>query len=201
MKPRTPKKLPTQARAIERRDKILSAAETLLLEGGPLAVTTTSIAQTAGIPVGSIYQYFEDKNDVISTLYDTAYGEVENEVVAALTTIKPGLGFKDTHEQLIRAFWQAARAHKTFRPLTRWANSQRSLWDVTPGPESSLGQLVIKTLEIAGVTLPANRHDVMMLTAVTTLSVLIDQAIEEDDEAVADALIEEISILLTGYIG
>lgn len=201
MKPRTPKKLPTQARAIERRDKILSAAETLLLEGGPQAVTTTSIAQAAEIPVGSIYQYFEDKDDVISTLYDAAYAEVESEVIAVMADIEHGLGFKETHEQLVRAFWQAARAHRTFRPLTRWANSQRSLWDATPGPESSLGQMVIKTLEIAGATLPDNRREAMLRTIVTTLSVLIDQAIEEDDEDIAETLILEMARMLSLYIG
>lgn len=193
-------KEPSQARARARRNKILACTETLVIEGGADAVTTTSIATAADVPVGSVYRYFEDRDHILRILYDTAYEEVEQDVLKALLEIEPGQGFKDTHKELIHAFWRAAHDHKSFRPLTRWANSRGSLWDVTPGPESSLGQLVMKTIEVAGVTLPSDRRDVMLRTAVTTLSVLIDQAIEETDEEIASALIEEIATLFAGYI-
>lgn len=191
---------PSQARARARREKILASTEKLILDGGQEAVTTTSIAAAAEIPVGSVYRYFEDKDHILRTIYDAAYADIEQSVIAAMETATHGEGFRVAHRHIIRAFWQAARAHPTFRPLTRWANSRGSLWDVTPGPNSSLGAMVVKTLEIAGTPLPADRADVMMRTLVTTLSVLIDHAIEEDDEDVADALIGEITELFAGYV-
>ena len=200
MKSRTPKKIPTQARAKAKLDAILSTTESLLLADGPAAITTTAIAQVAGIPVGSIYQYFDDKDEILSSLYATAYAEVEDVVAAALEQLQPGQGFAATHEQLIRTFWQAARAHRSFRQLTRWANHQYSLWDVTPGPESHLAEMVTRSLAIAGVDLPEARRTVMLRTIVTTLSVLVDQAIEEQDETVAEALVMEITALLSHYI-
>ncbi|NVJ99770.1 MAG: TetR/AcrR family transcriptional regulator [Alphaproteobacteria bacterium] len=193
-------KKPSQERARVRRHKILLCAHDLLAREGAAAVTTTSIAQEAEIPVGSIYRYFTDKEAILSELYDTAYAEVETEVLKTLEGLERGLGFRETHSRLIHAFWRAARSHPSFRLLTRWANSQRSLWDVTPGPDSNLGQMVIRTLEVAETTLPAARRDVMLRTTVTTLSVLVDQAIEEDDEQVAAALIEELATLLAAYI-
>lgn len=170
------------------------------MRDGSDAVTTTTIAREAGIPVGSIYRYFAHRNDVLKELHHIAYDEVTGVVEQALQNMKPGLGFRKTHEQLIHVFWKAARNHPSFRALTRWANAQGSLWEVTPGLDSSLGQMVMKTIEVAGISLPSERQSVMLRTALTTLSVLSDQAIEEEDEDVAEALIEEITILLARYL-
>ncbi len=200
MRIRPPKKIPTQARAIKRRGAILKGAEKLLVEEGPVAVTTTGISAAAGVPVGSVYQYFEDRDDILSNLYDAAYNEVEEKVAEALSGMTSGQPIRTTLEDLIRTFWLAAREHPTFRPLTRWANSQRSLWEVTPGLDSSLAVLVKNTLAISGVSLPENRAEPMMRTMVTSISILVDQAIEEDDETEADALILEIARLMSAYV-
>ncbi|WP_417449129.1 TetR/AcrR family transcriptional regulator [Kordiimonas sp.] len=200
MKTRPPKKIPTQARAKAKRDAILRGAVKLLLEEGPAAVTTTSISQAAGVPVGSVYQYFEDKDDILFNLYHTAYNEVESKVLDALAATPEGQSFAHTLGHLNRTFWLAAREHPTFRALTRWANSQRSLWEVTPGLDSSLAALVVKTLKISAISLPDARREVMLRTMVTTISILVDQAIEEDNEAEADALISEIARLLGTYV-
>jgi AcrR family transcriptional regulator len=188
-----------QARAKARRDMIIARTEDILARDGIEAITTTAVAREAGIPVGSIYRYFKDRNDIIGLLHQVAYDDVVGTVANALEQMEPGQGFRKTHEQLIRVFWRAARSHPTFRDLTRWANAHNSLWDVTPGPESHLDELVRQTLAVAGVQLPEGREQVMLRTAVTTLSVLIDQALEEDDDAEADALIDEITTLLDRY--
>ena len=201
MKTKPPKKIPTQARAKAKREAILRGAERVLLDQGPTAVTTTSISQAAGVPVGSVYQYFEDKNDILFNLYDTAYNEVEARVKKELADTPNGKPFKETLENLNRTFWLAARGHTTFRALTRWANSHRSLWEVTPGLDSSLAALVVSTLDVSGIKLPDTRHEVMLRTMVTTISILVDQAIEEDDEDKAEALILEIARLLSTYVG
>ncbi len=195
----TSKKKPMQARAKARRDMIIACTEDILSRDGIEAVTTTAIAREADIPVGSIYRYFKDRNEIMALLHQVAYDDVVGTVADALAKIEPGKGFHATHEKLIRTFWRAARSHPTFRDLTRWANAHNSLWDVTPGPESNLQGLVEQTLDVAGVELPPGRKQVMLRTAVTTLSVLIDQAIEEQDETEADALIDEITSLLTAY--
>lgn len=64
----TAKRLPRQARSRERVDAILDAAASLLRDGGLAAVSTNRIAGQAGVPVGSIYQYFDNKEDVVRQL-------------------------------------------------------------------------------------------------------------------------------------
>jgi AcrR family transcriptional regulator len=64
------RKLPTQARSRARVEAILMAAGALLGEVGYDAVTTNLIAERAGVPVGSIYQFFETKDDIIASLVE-----------------------------------------------------------------------------------------------------------------------------------
>lgn len=64
-----PRKQPTQARSRERVKKILAATRQLLEQQGLAAVTTPRIAKQAGVPVGSVYQYFPNKKAIFVALY------------------------------------------------------------------------------------------------------------------------------------
>jgi len=64
------RRLPTQARSRARVEAILKAAGALLGEVGYDGVTTNLIAERAGVPVGSIYQFFETKDDIVAALVE-----------------------------------------------------------------------------------------------------------------------------------
>ena len=66
----TPRKLPTQARAKARIQRVLDATQAILNRDGPAAVTTPAIAAESGVSVGSIYQYFPNKEAIILALYE-----------------------------------------------------------------------------------------------------------------------------------
>ena len=55
---------PLQDRARARVDKILDAAAAILTEEGWEALNTNALAKRAGVPVGSVYQYFPNKQAV-----------------------------------------------------------------------------------------------------------------------------------------
>jgi AcrR family transcriptional regulator len=65
-----PRKLPIQARSRARVANILKAAGSLLGEMGYAELSTNLIAERAKIPVGSIYQFFEGKDDIVAALVD-----------------------------------------------------------------------------------------------------------------------------------
>jgi AcrR family transcriptional regulator len=65
-----PRKMPTQARSQARVANILKAASSLLGEVGYADLSTNLIAERAKIPVGSIYQFFEGKDDIVATLVE-----------------------------------------------------------------------------------------------------------------------------------
>ena len=53
---------------------ILDAAARLVVERGVDALTTRDIAEAAGVPVASLYQYFADKEDVLLALAAARHG-------------------------------------------------------------------------------------------------------------------------------
>ncbi|PTW60892.1 TetR family transcriptional regulator [Breoghania corrubedonensis] len=62
------RKNPKQARSQATVDAILEAAARILQAEGPRAATTNAIARLAGVGIGTLYQYFPDKNAILITL-------------------------------------------------------------------------------------------------------------------------------------
>jgi AcrR family transcriptional regulator len=62
--------MPTQARSRARVADILRAAGALLGEVGYDGLSTNLIAERADVPVGSIYQFFEGKDDIVAALVE-----------------------------------------------------------------------------------------------------------------------------------
>jgi len=69
---------PVQERGRQRVEAILEAVQTIIMEDGVEAVTTHRIAKQAGIPVGSVYQYFPNKYAIfrahVKTFHDRLNG-------------------------------------------------------------------------------------------------------------------------------
>lgn len=65
-----PRKQPRQARSRQTVDKILCAAETILIDGGLLAFNTNAIAALAGVDIASLYQYFPGKESIAFALLE-----------------------------------------------------------------------------------------------------------------------------------
>jgi AcrR family transcriptional regulator len=63
-----PRKIPRQARARETVEAILVAAAQVLRRHGYAGATTDRIAERAGVSVGSLYQYFPNKDAILVTL-------------------------------------------------------------------------------------------------------------------------------------
>lgn len=62
------RKKPQQQRAKLIVENILEATQLCIAEQGLLQVTTPKIAEKSGVSVGSIYQYFENKDEIIQEL-------------------------------------------------------------------------------------------------------------------------------------
>lgn len=74
----TPRKLPTQARAKAKIQRVLDATQAILNRDGPAALTTPAIAAESGVSVGSIYQYFPNKEAIILALYEARLAEIRD---------------------------------------------------------------------------------------------------------------------------
>jgi AcrR family transcriptional regulator len=68
---------PVQARAKVTVEAMLDAAIVILQHGGVAAITTNQIAETAGVSIGSVYQYFPNKHALFRALHERHIKHVE----------------------------------------------------------------------------------------------------------------------------
>jgi AcrR family transcriptional regulator len=68
---------------------LLDAAARLVVDQGVESLSTRDIAQAAGAPVASLYQYFADKDAVLLALAQRDMEEMDAQVVADLAGIEP----------------------------------------------------------------------------------------------------------------
>lgn len=78
----TPRKLPKQRRAKATVAAILEATAQLLVDEGFHHVSTNRIAEVAGVSVGSLYQYFPNKEAVVAAVVDE-FADRQFEILAA----------------------------------------------------------------------------------------------------------------------
>src|SRR5919202_2147736 len=71
------RRVPRQARSRARLQRMLDAADELLASEGAEALTTTRVAEAAGVSVGSLYQYLPDKEAIVEALAGRYLAEFE----------------------------------------------------------------------------------------------------------------------------
>ena len=73
------RRIPRQERGQKRVNAILEAGSALIAEQGLEAVTTNSIAERAGTSIGSLYQFFPNKDSIIEAIAQAVAEELHAE--------------------------------------------------------------------------------------------------------------------------
>lgn len=110
-----PRKTPKQARSQVMVDTILEATARVLTNRGYAGTNTNLIAETAGVSVGSIYQYFPNKDSLIAALHQRHVLQMRNVIVRVLSKSK-----KSTLPKAVKALVRAlVEAHAVEPELHR----------------------------------------------------------------------------------
>jgi AcrR family transcriptional regulator len=98
------KRRPVQARSQKTRTAILESTHAVMREQGVRAVTTNAVAAHSGIKVGSIYDYFPNKEAIIAEIYETKLAQVRVFLEAGSEKIEADY-WQTQLAQLIRDTW------------------------------------------------------------------------------------------------
>jgi AcrR family transcriptional regulator len=113
----TLRRQPQQARGERRIQELLDAADRVFTRTGYEAATTNAIAREAGASVGSLYQFFPDKEALLQALtarYQAELYAIHERVFTAETARLPLVELYDLVVETLAAFH---RDHPGFRPL------------------------------------------------------------------------------------
>ncbi len=95
------------------RGEILDAAEQLIASGGLHGAPLAAIAKRAGVAVGTLYNYFADREALIAALFEERRSSLRPRIRAAVETGKQ-LAFEPRLRGLVRELLTAFDSHRLF---------------------------------------------------------------------------------------
>lgn len=107
--------IPTQVKDPElvdrRRRQITAAAVQLFVDKGFHKTTTRQIAGAAGFSIGSLYEYFASKEDILYMVCESIHAEVERGVTAAMSQADGG---RDALAKIIHEYFMVCHRMSDF---------------------------------------------------------------------------------------
>jgi AcrR family transcriptional regulator len=106
---------PSQERGRERIRIILDAARKRFREDGVEGVTTNDIADTAGVPIGSVYRYFTNKGEIILAVADHYTEDISGllQDIAEIPLL-PELTWQEIMDAIMESWIGYTRQHGSF---------------------------------------------------------------------------------------
>lgn len=97
-----PRKAPQQKRSRATCEAILQAAGEILARDGQAGLNTNHVAEQAGVSIGSLYQYFPNKQAIVVALIRDFRQEMLRDIDAA-AALSEQVGLKETLRRIVRA--------------------------------------------------------------------------------------------------
>ena len=186
-----------QARAKERIERVLDAAEMVFVDLGYEAATTNQIAARADTSIGSIYEFFGNKDMVARALAERYLTELEALYDEVLVD-DPG-GRDVIVAKVVDALDGFYTRHPGMGPLLRGCRGSEDLQAAGLALQASLVEHVDRLIAVRrGTTDAARRHVVAEMCADILRSVLDEVAGKPEEERVA--MVAELKLVLTSYL-
>lgn len=105
-----PRKTPVQARSTSTVGAIFTATVQVLIDFSAERLTTTRVAERAGVSVGTLYQYFPNKSALLAAVLEQHLVQVVEALEAACTAAK-GKVIDEMATDIVTAFVSAKLGH------------------------------------------------------------------------------------------
>jgi AcrR family transcriptional regulator len=192
------RRTPQQERSRRRVEEVLAAADALLAAEGADALSTTSVAAAAEISIGSLYQWFPNKESILEALalrYVDDFTALAREL-ADRATEKP---FDDPAGEMLTAFAAAFRARPGFRAMWFGGLRTESLRDAMRPGLVAIGEQLVRVLSASAPGAPPETIGRVARLMVLSADALLRQAFRADPNGDPE-LLEDTADLLRTYV-
>ena len=191
---------PVQARALATYESIVRATAELMIAEGFNRMTTNRVAEQAGVSVGTLYQYFSNKEALLMALVDQHTEEMMALLVERLSKLA-GAGLEEATRELIRAWLEA---HAVDPELHRVVMEQLSLdfvMERTHHIKDQAREMVRSFLEIHRDALAVTDLEMASFMVVTTVDSVTHAAVLEAPEMLrSGALLDHVTRMVLRYL-
>jgi AcrR family transcriptional regulator len=184
-----PRKQPKQKRSIKRFESILESAQTLIMTHGVAQMKMTDIAAHAGVPVGSVYQFFPEKAAILKAILDLRINALMQGIKARLKDVRSEADARARIVDLIEDGAQIHLQNPLCRELWMATSVDPDLKQLQYQAHEDLGALAFNVLgPFVGERHSACERDRFVLASLLTGSVL--RCLADGNER-AGALLDE----------
>lgn len=196
------RRTPVQERSVSTVDAIVEAAAEVFARHGYEAGTTHRIAEQAGVSIGTVYQYFPDKDSILVALVE----EHLDGALAALTPLLTDLVIQSPpiEEGIGRMLHALVALHRRHPAL------HRVLFEEAPRPEALRHRLdrtvaaavdaVAGYLESRPEVVPADHRLAAQLVVQVAETVTHNLVLNPRDGADPEAYVHETELMLVRYL-
>ncbi|MEV5767608.1 TetR/AcrR family transcriptional regulator [Micromonospora sp. NPDC052213] len=198
--PHQPRKTPQQQRSWQTRQRILDAAARVFADYGHAAGTTDRIAEAARLSVGSVYQYFPNKDSILLTL---ALAHVDE----SAATVRAALAATATPPTLMH--WLPATVAAYADLHTRDPRLHKVLFEESPRPPELLARFHQAERDAADTVEQLLRQDPVLdlpeparnaRIVVAVIESLVHRYVSQQGDIDTQQLTDEIVDLLVAYL-
>jgi AcrR family transcriptional regulator len=194
----TMRTVPRQQRARDAVQRILKATGELLDDAGFEALTTTAVAERAGVNIATLYRYFPDKFSIVQALA-VAIEAARAERIARLLQ---QFAATDDWRPVLRAIVVAlidVRLQKTgARGLRRALHSAPQLWEVERGRRDRLAAQLAWAMRQRLPSMTPRRADAVARTVLLIIVGVLDWVVSDPKQR--HAAMREGSLALEHYL-
>ncbi len=198
----SPRKRPVQRRARTTVEDILRAAAQVFSRHGYAAGTTNRIAERAGISIGSLYQYFPNKDAILVALVEQHITQSTARLFEVLRqTLEQGLNLEGTLRRIVEEMVALHAGHpRLHRVLFEEAPRPPSLRRVLHESEQRLAEATAHFLA-ANPEVKVRRPEAAAYVVVQLVEGLTHQFVLHPPEALdATTFTEELVALVRAYL-
>lgn len=185
-------------RSRERLARVLDAADRVLARDGVEGFTTTRVAAEAGVPIGSIYRFFSDKQAIVDALALRYWSDFDDLVAgtAEADALDP---LPDPGSMVIDVLAAGFRARPGFLALWYGGLRTEQVRDATRPVRESIARSVERILAHHWPDAPAERRAQAAEMVVVAGDGLLREAFRRGEHGDA-ALLAESKLMLSSYI-
>ncbi|GAB4547936.1 MAG: TetR/AcrR family transcriptional regulator [Anaerolineae bacterium] len=202
-----PRRSPQRPRGKQRVTLILDTAEMLLAEEGYEALTTNAIAAKASIPIGSVYQFFPNKEAILSAIGERYREGIQLAYGGIITLAKRGVSLEALVNAWVDTITDFGGAHFGFTRIVLGASTVPSLAEAL----IALNQEVVRqVMDLLGVIAPAtheSQREISTHVCLTILHSLLGLAIQQKIQHTSELgmarmwqFVSETKVVLGAYL-
>lgn len=180
-------------------DRILEATAQLLDQMPVDRITTAAIAETADVPIGSVYQYFPNKLAVLAELTRRVMENVDATTASLFAEDFGVLSWEQAIDRAVDATIEGYAQQPGYVQLLLSVRPTAEFREITDESNDRVAALMAHHPALQEI-IPPDRIQLVTRSAIKAANALQDWALSVDDPELFSQIVAEMKILLKGYL-